>query len=561
MSKRSTSVNRLLANSGRWKRCSTERWEWPCEGEANADTASSNDGDRTRYPDGTYQACVKESGRVSVKLGGIAGFVLSHVWDEAVFCFICPFHRCKQEGFTMNEMKRDNFKNRAGFILACIGSAVGMGNIWRFPVLVSAYGGMTFLIPYIIFVVLIASTGVMEEFALGRWAGAGPVDAFGKCTEQRGNRRFGELIGAIPVIGSMMLAIGYTVVMGWIFKYCFMGISGELYALGTDMGSIGGAFGATAPEAQRLGEAVGMMFSQGLFTLGNGVWQVIGLACALVIMALGVSGGIERVNKIMMPLLFGLFLCLCVYIATLPGSGAGYRYIFTLNPAGLADPIVWVFAFGQAFFSLSVAGNGSVIYGSYLKKDEDIPLSARNVAIFDTLAALLAAFVIIPAMAVGGAELSKGGPGLMFVYLVNVFNGMAGGRIVGMIFFICVLFAGFSSIVNLYEAPVAFMQEKLHMKRIPAVAVIGAVGAFISLIIQPWTSQWMDVVSIYICPLGALLAGIMFFWVLKKETALEAVNCGAKRPIGKAFYAIGRYGYCVLALVALILGAKLGGIG
>lgn len=139
----------------------------------------------------------------------------------------------------MSEMKRDNFKNRAGFILACIGSAVGMGNIWRFPVLVSAYGGMTFLIPYFIFVVLIASTGVMEEFALGRWAGAGPVDAFGKCTEQRGSRKVGELIGAIPVIGSMMLAIGYTVVMGWIFKYCFMGISGGLYALGTDMGSIG----------------------------------------------------------------------------------------------------------------------------------------------------------------------------------------------------------------------------------------------------------------------------------------------------------------------------------
>lgn len=250
----------------------------------------------------------------------------------------------------MNEMRRDNFKNKTGFILACIGSAVGMGNIWRFPVLVSSYGGMTFLIPYILFVVLIGSTGVMEEFALGRWAGAGPVDAFGKCTEQRGSRGIGHAIGAIPVIGSMMLAIGYTVVMGWIFKYCFMGISGSLYALGTDMASIGGTFGATAPEAEKLGEAIGMMFSEGIFTLGNGVWQVTGLTLALIIMALGVSGGIERVNKVMMPLLFGLFLCLCVYIATLGGASSGYRYIFTLDPAGLAKPEVWIYAFGQAFF-------------------------------------------------------------------------------------------------------------------------------------------------------------------------------------------------------------------
>ena len=462
----------------------------------------------------------------------------------------------------MSEMKqRDNFNNKFGFILACIGSAVGMGNIWRFPVMLSKFGGLTYLIPYLIFVVLIGSTGVMEEFALGRWAGAGPVDAFGKCTGERGSRSLGSAIGAVPVIGSLMLAIGYTVVMGWIFKYCFMGITGGLYALGTDMGSIGGTFGATAPEAQTLSEAVGAMFSQGLFTLGNGVWQVVGLVCALIIMALGVSGGIEKVNKVMMPALFVLFLGLCVYIATLSGSADGYKYIFTLNPAGLADPQVWVFAFGQAFFSLSVAGNGSVIYGSYLKCDEDIPFSARNVAIFDTIAALLAAFVIIPAMAVGGAELSSGGPGLMFVYLVNVFNGMAGGRIVGMIFFICVLFAGFSSIVNLYEAPVAFLQEKLGLGRVSAVAVIGLVGGFISIIIQPWTSQWMDVVSIYICPLGAMLAGIMFFWVLDKQTALDAVNGGASKKLGGAFLFLGKFVYCPLALLALILGAKYGGIG
>ena len=254
-------------------------------------------------------------------------------------------------------------------------------------------------------------------------------------------------------------------------------------------------------------------------------------------------------------------------ICTLPGASEGYKYIFTLKPEGLLNPQVWVFAFGQAFFSLSVAGNGSVIYGSYLPKDEDLPSSARNVALFDTIAALLAAIVIIPAMAVilgDGIVGMKGGPGLMFVYLVNVFNAMPGGRIVGMIFYICVLFAGVSSIVNLYEAPVAFLQEKLHTNRVLSVVIIGVVGGVIALCIQPWTSQWMDVVSIYICPLGALLAGIMFFWVMKKDTALAAVHEGrtvGKKDISGWFYPLGKWVYCAASLAALILGAIYGGIG
>lgn len=135
---------------------------------------------------------------------------------------------------------RDGFQSKWGFILACIGSAVGMGNIWRFPIMVQQFGGMTFLIPYFLFVLLIGSTGIIEEFALGRWAQGGPVISFGKATEERtGNKRLGEAIGALPIVGSMMLAIGYTVVMSWIFKYCWMGISGSLYAMGTDMATIG----------------------------------------------------------------------------------------------------------------------------------------------------------------------------------------------------------------------------------------------------------------------------------------------------------------------------------
>lgn len=276
---------------------------------------------------------------------------------------------------------------------------------------------------------------------------------------------------------------------------------------------------------------------------------------------MGVSGGIEKANKVMMPVLFFLFVGLGIYIAFLPGASAGYKYIFTLDPKGLANPMVWIFAFGQAFFSLSVAGNGSVIYGSYLPKNENLPGSARNVAIFDTLAALLAAFVIIPAMAAGGAPLEKGGPGLMFVWLVNVLNGMPGGRIIGVIFFVCVLFAGLSSIINLYEAPVATLQDNLKLKRVPATAIILVIGCVIAILIQEITSDWMDVVSIYICPLGALLAGIMFFWVAGKKFVLDEVNDGLQKPIGGWFYPLAKYVYCILCIVALVAGAALGGIG
>lgn len=454
--------------------------------------------------------------------------------------------------------QRDGFRTQWGFILACIGSAVGMGNIWRFPIMVSQWGGLTFLLPYFFFVILISSSGVLGEFSLGRMTGSGPIGAFGQCTEMRGSKRTGQVIGLLPVLGSMALAIGYTVVVGWIFKYTFMGISGSLFHLGTDMNLIGSTFGATAPESSSLSESISTVFGG---VAGNNLWLIIGLATNIFIMILGIGGGIERVNKFMMPTLFFLLLGLGIYIFFLPGSHEGYSYIFKLNPEGLLNPKLWIFAFGQAFFSLSVAGNGSVIYGSYLSKKEDLVYSARNVALFDTLAALLATVVILPAMAAGGGDLSKGGPGLMFVWLVNVFNGMPGGRFVGMIFFICVLFAGISSLVNLYEAPVATLQEVFHLKRLPACLIIGGIGCITAVSIQGITSQWMDAVSIYICPLGAAIAGIMFFWVCKKEKVMEAINMGRKKPVGEWVLNLGKYVYVPLAMIALIAGAILGGIG
>ena len=290
------------------------------------------------------------------------------------------------------ETQRDQFRSKRGFILASIGSAVGMGNIWRFPAMVSLWGGLTFIIPYLIFVVLITATGVIAEFALGRAARAGPSGAFGMCTELRwGNRKLGERIGLIPVVGSLALAIGYTCVMAWITKYMVMAFTGDLSDMGQDMGAISGMFDATSSA------------------WGANIWVVIAAVITLLIMSRGVSGGIEKANKFLMPVLFILLIALAVYVGTLPGASAGYSYILTVDFGLLAEPLVWIFAFGQAFFSLSVAGNGSVVYGSYFGRKDSIPSSAFYVGLFDTVSALLAAAIIIPAMTAGGADPTQGG--------------------------------------------------------------------------------------------------------------------------------------------------------
>ena len=216
---------------------------------------------------------------------------------------------------------------------------------------------------------------------------------------------------------------------------------------------------------------------------------------------------------------------------------------------------------GQAFFSLSVAGNGTLIYGSYLSKDSDIPADARMVALFDTCAALLAALVIIPAMAVAGQQLSNSGPGLMFIFLPNVLRSIPGGWLILIVFFLAVIFAALTSLINLYEAPTATLQELFHLKRPAAVAVIGALGIGVGLLIAPIVSQWMDVCSIYICPLGALLAAVMFFWVCGKDYVLEQVNLARTKPLGAWFFPMAKYLFCGVTLLVLILGACIGGIG
>lgn len=440
----------------------------------------------------------------------------------------------------MKENKsRDQFRTRMGFIVACVGSAVGMGNIWMFPYRAGKYGGAAFLIPYFIFVILLGFSGVIGEMAFGRVMKTGPTGAFDRAMAMRG-KRGGRLIGLIPVLGSLGIAIGYSVVVGWFLKYLFAAVSGSL-------GQV---------------EDMGAYFSALSGNFGSVGWHLLGLALTFLIMLCGVSGGIEKMNKLMMPLFFVFLLILLFRVATLPGAAEGYRYLFIPRWELLGNVQTWVYALGQAFFSLSLAGSGTIVYGSYLKDDVDVVSCARNVAFFDTCAALLAGMVVIPAVFAFGLDVAAGPP-LMFITLPAVFNQMPAGRLFSVIFFVAVLFAAVTSLMNLFETPIEALQDQLGLSRKAAVAVVAFCAAAVGIFIESAdaVSVWMDAVSIYVIPLGALLAAIMFFWLCPKGFAREQVQKGREKKLGAWFEPVTRYLFVGLTFGVYVLGILFGGIG
>jgi neurotransmitter:Na+ symporter, NSS family len=438
-----------------------------------------------------------------------------------------------------DELQRDTFGTKFGFILACVGSAVGMGNIWLFPYRVGQFGGAAFLIPYFLFVGLIGYIGVIGEMSFGRAMGAGPLGAFKKAFKMRG-KDYGGVVGMIPVIGSLGIAIGYSVVVGWILRFLIGSFTGSMI---------------NAPDSV-------MYFVEIAGPFGSVVWHLLGLLVLLIILSLGVSNGIEKVNKILMPTFFGLFLILAIRVAFLPGAMEGYRYMFVPKWEALLDMKTWVYALGQAFFSLSLAGSGTVVYGSYLKKSEDIIDSAKYIAVFDVIAAMLAALVVIPSVFAYNMDPASGPP-LMFMTLPEVFKQMPLGNLFAIVFFVAVFFAAVTSLMNLMETPIEALQDKFKMSRFKAVATIIGLTALVGVFIEngDTVSIWMDVLSIYVIPMGALLAGVVFFWVAGVEFARESVQMGRKEKIGSWFEPMTKYLFVGTTIFIYIMGIIYGGIG
>ncbi|MEG0852839.1 MAG: sodium-dependent transporter, partial [Angelakisella sp.] len=325
----------------------------------------------------------------------------------------------------------------------------------------------------------------------------------------------------------------------WVLRFLWGSISGSMFTAadtGSYFGAIAGPFGSIG-------------------------WHMLGLAMGFLLLSLGVTNGIEKVNKIMMPAFFVLFLILAVRVATIPGAMEGYKFLMVPKWEYLLNPETWIYALGQCFFSLSLAGSGTVVYGSYLKKEENVINCSKNVGIFDTLAACLATLVVIPAVFAYGFD-PQAGPPLMFITIPEIFRQMPMGRLFAVFFFVAVLFAAITSLINLFETPVEALQQRFKFSRNKAIGCVAIVAAGVGIFIEngDMVGTWMDVVSIYVIPLGALISAIIFFWILGPKFAREQIQMGREKPIGKWLEPMTKYAFCIITVAVYILGIFKGGI-
>ena len=423
-----------------------------------------------------------------------------------------------------------NFASRWGFILASVGSAVGMANVWGFPNKLGSNGGGAFLLIYLMFVVIFSYVGLPAEFAMGRRAATGTLGAYEKAWATRGKTagKVGGLLAWLPLAGSLCIALGYAVIVTYILKALVDSLVGTM--MSADAGAWFGAFSSTP--------------------YGVIPYHVIVVVGTLLTLYLG-ARSIEKTNKIMMPLFFIIFLILAVRVAMLPDVSEGYRFMFTPRWEALKDPMIWIWAMGQAFFSLSVTGSGMIVYGAYLSKDEDVVGVAQHTALFDTIAAVVAALVIIPACFSYGLDVGAG-PSLLFVTLPTILQDIPLGRLFAIILYLAMIFAGISSLQNMFEAVAESLLHKFpKLSRTAVLALLCVLCLGIGIFMEPigkW-GPWMDLVSIYIIPIGATLGAISWFYVMKKEDLLAAVNTGSKKARGALWYNVGRFVYVPFALV------------
>lgn len=421
------------------------------------------------------------------------------------------------------KIKRDGFSSKFGIIAAAAGSAIGLGNIWKFPYITGENGGAAFILVYLLCIALIGTPVMLSEFVIGRRAEKNAIGAFKKLAP---NTPW-FLTGWMGVGAAFMILAFYGVVAGWALHYVFMSIGGNFASMNAD----------------QVGTYFGGFISQDFLPV---VWQIIFMLATAGIVVGGVKDGIEKYSKIMMPLLLVIIIILDIRAITLPGSSEGIKFLFSpkwdaLSAKGVLE------ALGHAFFSLSLGMGTMITYGSYIGKKEKLGETAVQVTVADTVIALLSGLAIFPAVFAFGIEPNVG-PGLVFVTLPNVFNQMWGGQVFAFLFFALLSMAALTSSVSILEVVVAYFSEEKKVDRNKATIIVASIitvfGVFCSLSMSTTADitfpfylggEWvrlgffdiLDKISgSFLLPIGGLFISLFVGWKMKMADVRDEVSNG-----------------------------------
>ncbi len=434
-----------------------------------------------------------------------------------------------------NTPTRDSFSGKFGIIAAAAGSAIGLGNIWRFPYVLGENGGGAFLLVYLLFVIMIGVPVMISELLIGRKAQLNVFGAFRKLAPGKP----WYLIGVMGV-GAAFLILGfYAVVAGWTLQYVYY--------------SVTHALAGNTPE-QMIQVFEGVQASKGVSIF----WTLLFMGGTAYIVSSGIEKGIEKYTKILMPLLVLIILILNVRAVTLDGAMEGLDFLFNPDFSKLNSDVI-LEALGQAFFSLSIGMGVIITYGSYIKKNESLGGTALSVSLADTLIAVLAGVAIFPA-AFAFDMAPNQGPGLVFVTLPNIFNQMTGGYIFGLLFFVLLSIAAFTSSISLLEVVVAYFTEELKLPRRKATWIAAGMMAVLAVAcaLSDATFGAFDYVSSNILlPVGGFLVVVFVGWIMEKnQPRMEIEADGRRAKYYRGFYFIIKF----LAPIAIAL-VFLNGLG
>ena len=435
--------------------------------------------------------------------------------------------------------QRPNFGTRFGVIATTVGSAVGLGNIWRFPYEAGENGGGAFLIVYILAVLAIGVPVVCAEFAMGRASRLNIFGAFTNLAPHHGRRW--AAIGALGILSAILILSFYSVVAGWTFEYLVEAASGEL--------------------SKFAGEARHSAFDAFSSSAGCVIWTLVVLSINAVVVSRGVRKGIEKVSNILMPLLFIILIALCVNSLSLPGAGKGLEFLFAPDFSAITGDVV-LSALGQAFFSLSLGVGTMMIYGSYFTDRTPIVRSAATTATLDTLVAILAGIVIFPAVFSFGSS-PEAGPRLVFEVMPDIFTRMPLGDVWAAAFFLLLALASITSTISMSEICVAFLCEQCKMSRRGAVALSTAIamalGTLCALsfgLLDGFKIFGMTVFDLFdfatsniLMPLGGMLTAIFVGWVLKRSTVDRQLRPAPRLAIDLVVFSLRFVAPAAIALI------------